>query len=714
MFVRQTILQHCFVALDAPEEEYRVKVRSVVTMQTVAEYAEADQLGSVLEPLMNRLMKLIQQWGSCLPPPFAGPRNAQQEQEYERIVESPLFDRAMNMMRSTLHTIQAVADSMGSAFSKTPYFGPCLGLMRQLMQRGVPGDDEMLPLRARATESIGALLVSAGKTNLPQGLIQELLDLAIVAFKFDYVPVREAGHVFFGRLAQLLDRDFAVILPTVLPVVLASMVSEEGLEERSNDDLKGPKVVGFDASDDEQIDEDDIQEETSYSFDVRTAVLDEKLASLHALQDIMVQTQDLFLPHLATTLKYLDSMTGYPNADLREEVIDSYSAIVGILRRCFPSATQTAPLQQPPNVALGDSNAPPLVIQQMTKQQSLQGVAAMAKQANEQLAPIWTKGVVSPIHPAVSTVLAVILKELLDFMDHEEGRKVAAAACTSFQKLCLAFGLGAICKDMDRIATLVLKFVNERARCQRRGKGASTVSSSGSDAGTSLSTSSRSPDLLEHDEVLIDAVTDTIVVLARVGGDIMTAFLKEALQPMVRFLDPKRPSYDRSMGIGCFGEVLDEVPSCVAPYAAMLLPTVIQGLADPAISVRRNSAFALGALCLRLPQQSLNAQTLPQIVQALVPLLGQAPPQFSYDAEDWLACKDNACSVFAKILLVTMGSEPNPQLVEFLLAGLPLQRDQMEAKYVYPCIVQLFARHPRVMFGHLPKVCCTGRLPFDS
>jgi len=703
-------VQHCFVALDAPEEEFRVKVRAVVTLQTVAEYAPPEDLEPLTAAIMGRMMQLLEQWGRMLPPPPPPPQgpdgqlSPQQEAERDKIVDSPHFENALAMLRCVIHCIQAVCDSLQQRFSATPYFQPLLGLLHSLMQRGADNDDEMLPLRARATETIGSLLVSAGKQNVPKQLLQELLNMAIISFKLDYVPLREAAHIFFGRLAQLLDRDFALLLPTVLAVIMSSIVSEEGLEERqAADPLAKRGMAGFAVSDDEgSVHEDDLDDGTTYSLNVRTAILDEKLAALRALQDIIVQTQDLFLPYLANTMKYVEAMTGYPHADLRKEVIDTFVCIVNVLRRCFPNPQLEKPIEQPPNVAAGDLHIAPLVQVQIQNQKSLTGASQTAA-SSKPLPRLWVKGSVTPLHPFVQPAIALIVKELLDFMEHEESRDVAAAACNGFQEVCMAFGLGAIYQSMDRVATLVLKYVNERARCQRRGKN-NFATSAFTDRPESLSNTNRSPDLAEHDEVVIDAVIDTVVVLAKIGGEAMTAFLKEALQPIARFLDPKRPAYDRSMAIGCFSDVADELPSSVAPFVNLLMPIALQGVSDASISMRRNSAFCVGTLCLRFPQQTVNAQTVPAFAQALAPLFGAAPAQYQYDVDDWLACKDNACSAVAKLILADPSSEPNMQLIELLISGLPLVRDQMEAKYVYPCLVQLFAKFPRVIFPHLPKV----------
>ena len=49
--------------------------------------------------------------------------------------------------------------------------------------------------------------------------------------------MREAAHVFFEAIVRMLDKEFAVLLPTVIVLIFSSMEAVDGLLERSDNQL---------------------------------------------------------------------------------------------------------------------------------------------------------------------------------------------------------------------------------------------------------------------------------------------------------------------------------------------------------------------------------------------------------------------------------------------------------------------------------------------
>ena len=81
----------------------------------------------------------------------------------------------------------------------------------------------------------------------PPGLLQ-----ALQGFKLDFCEIREGTFAFFSSLAQTYTNDFASFLPTVLPLILSSMDSDEGvIIEKGVDDVETGDVVGTDSDEDE-------------------------------------------------------------------------------------------------------------------------------------------------------------------------------------------------------------------------------------------------------------------------------------------------------------------------------------------------------------------------------------------------------------------------------------------------------------------------------
>ncbi len=60
--------------------------------------------------------------------------------------------------------------------------------------------------------------------------------------------------------------------------------------------------------------------------------------------------------------------------------------------------------------------------------------------------------------------------------------------------------------------------------------------------------------------------------------------------------------------------------------------------------------------------------------------------------------RDNALSAVAKLVLATQGHGlPMKETVALFCSGLPLQRDWLEAEFVYGCVVFLFSKHPQTV-----------------
>ena len=90
-----------------------------------------------------------------------------------------------------------------------------------------------------------------------------------------------------------------------------------------------------------------------------------------------------------------------------------------------------------------------------------------------------------------------------------------------------------------------------------------------------------------------------------------------------------------------------------------------------------------------------------KVIQVLRPMLVEPDQKSGKVHPDVIAGRDNAASALAKIIMVAADKVPLQQVVELMLSGLPLRNDFEEAKFVYPCITQLF-RTSTPMVGQ----CC--------
>jgi hypothetical protein len=111
-----------------------------------------------------------------------------------------------------------------------------------------------------------------------------------------------------------------------------------------------------------------------------------------------------------------------------------------------------------------------------------------------------TPGVATPMHPTTAAICAKIVPLLIQRMREDEEKEVVAAACEAMYEVCKNFGLGVIQNHIDELFSVILELAAEKSCCQ-------------------TAYEEDDPENTEHDEVLIDSVTDVIGVLATIVGD---------------------------------------------------------------------------------------------------------------------------------------------------------------------------------------------------
>jgi len=204
----------------------------------------------------------------------------------------------------------------------------------------------------------------------------------------------------------------------------------------------------------------------------------------------------------------------------------------------------------------------------------------------------------------------------------------------------------------------------------------------------------------DHDNLVMDAITDLIGILAKLLGPNFVGYFDEFSKLLVRFTKPTRAHTDRSMAIGCYGEVVAEIGPAALKYVDLLLPMIQTGLADPMDGVRRNAAFCTATL-IASTETALVPHFL-SILQWLHPLCLRQEAQKSSDAGG--ADVDNALSAVAKMINVAPAAIPLAQVLPVLVAALPLREDHGEGPIVYQCLAQLVVNNDAAAVGILPQL----------
>jgi importin-4 len=243
-------------------------------------------------------------------------------------------------------------------------------------------DAEDLPLRARATECGGVLVAALGREACAADLAG-FVERALLGLRdpdlAECPELREYTYSAFANLAGVLGEDLGPALPALVPLLLQSCASEDGVLPVAGGAAAGDGAlagVGRD-SDDEEEDDD------PRTVMVRTAVMDEKASAVHAVGALAEGAGAAFAPYLDEALGCVQGLLGYFHEDVRQSVVGALGKLLLASLRLH-----TGPMR----AAAG-------------------GVA-------EQL-----------LHPHTSLLLDSAMGELLRVMREDEDKETVAVAC---------------------------------------------------------------------------------------------------------------------------------------------------------------------------------------------------------------------------------------------------------------------------------------------
>ncbi|KAL7555271.1 hypothetical protein ACHAWF_019013 [Thalassiosira exigua] len=285
----------------------------------------------------------------------------------------------------------------------------------------------------------------------------------------------------------------------------------------------------------------------------------------------------------------------------------------------------------------------------------------------------WEKGDIagqSPLSADTAQAVEVVLKALVVMMK-DETKDVVGKACESIQsiiELCGPHALAPVANDcLENTYSLLAK----EAPCQQ-------AEDYGEDFGD---------DDDDHDSFMTN-VCDLVGSFGRVMGAHFVQYLPKFLPAICTYAKSSRPPSDRSMAMGCLGELAQELGSGIAEHwSTVFYPAAVAGLADTDDSVKRNAAFCIGVSCEGLGE-SVTSQ-YPAMLQALSPL-------FSVDTSESdtaAACVDNASAAVARMMSASPAHVPMAQVVPVLLKALPLKNDMTENETVYSCLFGLLQQN---------------------
>lgn len=360
---------------------------------------------------------------------------------------------------------------------------------------------------------------------------------------------------------------------------------------------------------------------------IRTALLETKKGAITAVGEMAAHTGAAFVPYMGEVMTVLLKAADNWHPLIKTEVADALASLV---------------------------------------------VPCMAQDHNGEIT--WEKGDItglSPLSANTTQAVNVILKALVKMMN-DDTKDVVGKACEGIQsimELCGPHSLALVANDcLENTYSILAK----EAPCQQ------LLEDYGDDGGDEDD---------DHDSFMT-SVCDLVGAFGRVMGPHFVQYLPKFLPAICFYAKPSRPPSDRSMAIGCLGELAQELGNGIADHwSTVFCPAAVAGLADSDASVKRNAAFCIGVSCEGLGELVVSQYST--LLTALSPLFGVDVTEGDTAA----ACVDNASAAVARMITTSPSHVPMAQVLPVMLKALPLKNDMTENETVYNCLFGLLQQN---------------------
>jgi len=496
-------------------------------------------------------------------------------------------------------------------------------------------DESQFTLRGRSLECLGHIAIAIGEENFAR-YFEHGMQSANTAIAIGDDDLKEHSYVFYANCAKVMKNHFTPYLSQLVPHLL-QVVGESEIDDDAEDE------------DDQDDDDEDEEGDKMVSLNVHEGFINNKKAAITALGALAEHLKEVFAPWIQeVVLKLMQPVSGCiysHHGTIKGEAV----VILQNLIQCGAAAT-------------GIKDQPP-------------------------------KGFAIQLPENLSGLNNMAVSRCIHIMKTEEDMEVVANASESIQGMLRTLGLAALTGPyedeasnrtivaMEALATTIIIYLQEKAPCQL-----AYIEDDEEDEEDGSST------------LVTDSISDLIGTLAKTMGAQFVPYFDAFVTHLLKYTKPDRPYTDKAMAIGCMGEVIGEIGPESIKYKDVLIPLLASGVADQTESVRRNSAFTIGAL-IRSSEGAMVPHFM-QILQLLHPLCARRTTGTDTGGAD----VDNTLSTVAHMIRVSPDSVPLNQVLPVMLEALPLRADHLEGENVYGCLIDLLKNNNAIAITLLANI----------
>lgn len=232
-----------------------------------------------------------------------------------------LMERLIAMLENAPTKLKSIAvGAIGSSAHAAkeqfvPYFEATMQRITPFLEL-VPEDGETgeqgtkTDLRGVTQDTIGTLAEAVGK-DIFRPYYQSTMELAFKATALNNPRLKECSFIYFAVMTKVYGEEFAPLLPTVMPLLVASL-SQSEIPEDNDEKTLSLTENGFSANpegddndeDDDYVDMEDL-DENDVDFSSGSAIAIEKEVATDALLEIFRSTKSHFLPYVEPVVSEL-------------------------------------------------------------------------------------------------------------------------------------------------------------------------------------------------------------------------------------------------------------------------------------------------------------------------------------------------------------------------------------------------------------------------
>ncbi|KAG0362610.1 hypothetical protein BGZ54_008572 [Gamsiella multidivaricata] len=377
-------------------------------------------------------------------------------------------------------------------------------------------------------------------------------------------------------------------------------------------------------------DGEDTSEDLNYVF--RSAVADEKEVAADTIGEFFQHTRSAFLPYVESSVKELIDLTTHMSDGVRKA---SCGALFNFLRTFYKLSNCEE----------------------------------------------WKAGlpVAIPLHDNVAQLNSLVMPAILSIWEDEDDKMVVVQVCQEMVETVKLCGPGIIADHITAIAEHLNLIFEKKAYCQQELADDEGLLDEDEQA--------------EFDALLISSASDLVGALAAALGESFVPYAKVFIPHIAKYYKKSKPTSERSMAIGCLGEIAAGMLSGVTEFTEVIFPIAVKGLSDEEAEVRSNAAYTIGALC-----QNTNldiSSEYPTLLAALYPL---------FQGQNLDNVTDNACGAVARMIMKHPNAVPIEQILPVFVQALPLKRDYEENEPVYKLLFSLIQSQNTWVFNNLNQL----------